>query len=420
MKVRGSWVNYAGSGKSPSDTQKVEDLAFHASDEPTLGAELEVQILDRETGDLAPGAVQLLKLCAEESISGVTAELMQSQLEFKTGICHSVAEVRDQWFPALRRVRNLAESQGYDLALSGTHPFHRTTTSAVFPSERYERARDQQAWLLYQRVVFGLHVHVGVPSGDMAIGVINVLVQYLPHLLALSANSPFWQGLDTGLASCREVLYGLVPHAGLPHFFSKWKDFRNYYQVMRDCKALHSLKDIYWDIRPRPDFGTIEFRICDTPPTVAQSLALVALIRALVISAVRLLEERPQVRRGDMRKHWITRENKWLASRYGLAATLIRTPSGKRGPLVHAVEEMMHRLESILEEYGDRPFMAPFRSLERFETGAMRQRRLFRETGDWKALVSDMAERLKQELHPSKGLATAGTLTSSPSGRIPG
>ncbi|MBI3466014.1 MAG: YbdK family carboxylate-amine ligase [Planctomycetes bacterium] len=407
-------MKYAG--KSPG-TPKADDLAFHASDEPTLGAELEVQIVDRETGDLAPGAVQLLKLCEEESISGVTAELMQSQLEFKTDICRSVAGVRDQWLPALRRVRNLAESQGYDLALGGTHPFHRTTTSAIFPSERYERARDQQAWLIYQRVVFGLHVHVGVPSGDMAIGVINVLVQYLPHLLALSANSPFWQGLDTGLASCREVLYGLVPHAGLPHFFSKWKDFRNYYQVMRDCKALHSFKDIYWDIRPRPDFGTIEFRICDTPPTVAQALALVALIRALVILAVRLLEERPQVRRGDLRKHWITRENKWLASRYGLAATFIRTPGGKRGPLVRAVEEMIHRLEPIAHEYGDDPFLTPLRSLDHFESGAQRQRRLFREKGDWKVLIGDMTERLKEELNPSR--RAAGT-THVPSPGTPG
>src|SRR5262249_52564556 len=151
-----------------------------------------------------------------------------------------------------------------------------------------------------------------------AIGVINMLVQYLPHLLALSANSPFWQRVDTGLESSRVALYRLLPHAGVPRYFGSWKDFRSYCHVMHDCRAIRPFKDIYWDIRPRPDFGTIEFRICDMPPTLSLTLGLVALTRSLVISSLRLLEERPRLMRGDIRRHWVAVENKWLATRYGL------------------------------------------------------------------------------------------------------
>src|SRR5262249_48617441 len=157
--------------------------------------------------------------------------------EIKTGICQNVDQARDGLVFSLRKVRNIAASLGYDLALGGTHPFNRTSTSSVFPDARYQRLEDQMRWLAYQVVIFGLHVHVGMPDGDLTIGTVNLLVQYLPHLLALSANSPFWQGVDTGLASTRTALFRLSPHTGLPHYFSSWKDFTSYIKVMRACEA---------------------------------------------------------------------------------------------------------------------------------------------------------------------------------------
>jgi carboxylate-amine ligase len=360
--------------------------------------ELELQILDRETGDLAPGSVPILQACAQEGVPGVSAELMQSMLEVKTDVCKDVQQVRDELYPSLRRVRNIASSLGYELALGGTHPFHRPSTSAVFPAERYERIRDRLAWLIYQRVVFGVHVHVGVPSGEMALGAISMLVQYLPHLLAVSANSPFWQGVDTGLASSRAALYGTLPHSGIPPLFRTWKEFRAYCQVMQDTKTIASFKDIYWDIRPRPDLGTIEFRICDTPASLGVMLALVALTRCLVVSVLRLLEERPQLRRGDLRRHWIAVENRWLAARYGLGATYIRTPAGKRSELGRGLAELLEKLAPLARETGDQPFLAALAPVDKFETGADRQRRLYRESGNWKALTDDMVRRLAEEL----------------------
>lgn len=382
--------------------QKPDELAFHASSAATLGVELELMILDRETGDLAPGAVRILKACAGESINAATAELMQSMIEVKTGKCDNVAQVRAELLPVLRRVRNISGSMGYELAMSGTHPFHRTLGSVISPDERYEKIFDRLAWLIHQRVVFGMHVHVGVPSGDMAIGIINTLVQYLPHLLAVSANSPFWQGVDTGLASCRTALYRSLPHAGVPRYFAKWKDFRTFFRVMRDCKAIQSPKDIYWDIRPRPELGTIEFRVCDMPASLEVVLGVVALIRSLVVSTQRLLEARPHLRRGDMRRHWIAVENKWLATRYGLGAMYIRTPGGKRRPLHHDLNELINRLMPVAREIGDDVYLAKLQPVERLEPGAARQREIYRRTGSWKAVTDDMKGRFSQDLEETR------------------
>ncbi|HEV3145878.1 MAG TPA: YbdK family carboxylate-amine ligase [Gemmataceae bacterium] len=375
-----------------------DELSFQSSLSTSLGVELELMILDHESGDLAPGAVPILKACESDSVAGVTAELMQSMIEVKTGVCQNVAEVRAQLLPNLRRLSNISRSLGYDLAFSATHPFHRTSGSVVYPAERYEQIVERLAWLTHQRVVFGLHVHVGVPSGDLAIATINMLVQYLPHLLALSANSPFWNGVDTGLASTRACLYRLLPHAGVPRYFPHWKQFRSFCQTMIDCKTIRSFKDIYWDIRPRPDFGTIEFRICDMPASLTEVFALTALTRCLVIHCLRLLEDRPKTRAGDIRKHWIAVENKWLATRYGLNGMYIRTPSGKRRRLRQDVSDLVRRLEPIARETGDAPFLTALGAVEKFESGADWQRARFREVGDWKVLMGEMKSRLATEL----------------------
>jgi carboxylate-amine ligase len=383
--------------KTASST-KYEEMAFHASPDEAMGVEIEMQILDRDSGDLAQGAVRILKACEQDKVEGATAELMQSMIEVKTDICKTVDEARDQLFARIRRVRNIASSLGYELSMGGTHPFHRTGTSTVYPAERYERIMDRLAWLTYQRVMFGLHVHVGVPSGDMAIGAINLLMQYVPHLIAASASSPFWQGVDTGLQSSRVALYRLLPHAGLPLYFSNWKDFRNYCKVMMDCRTITSFKDIYWDIRPRPDLGTIEFRTCDIPLTITETLRLVALIRSLTVSGLRLLQARPRLRRGDIKRHWIAVENKWLATRYGLQAMYIRTPSGKRRPLVKDFSDLVDRLMPIAREFGDDKYLASLQPLSKLETGADQQRRVYREAGNWKALVDFMTKQLLQDL----------------------
>jgi carboxylate-amine ligase len=204
--------------------------------------------------------------------------------------------------------------------------------------------------------------------------------------------------VDTGLASSRVALYGLVPHAGVPPPLERWKDFRGYFQVMCDCGAATSLKDIKWDVRPRPDLGTLEFRICDMPHSLERIFSVAAFIRSLCLTAMRLLDERPRARRTDAPRQWITVENRWLAARYGLDAVYIRSPDGKRRPLLDDLKDTIGKIQEVAKESGDDRFLAPLRSTQRLESGAARQRQTYKETGDWTAMMKGLIRQFNQEL----------------------
>ena len=371
-------------------TPSLEDPVFRGSPETTLGVELELQILDYEKGDLVPGALSILDACEEEGIEGVTGEFLLVMMEVKTGVCPNVSAVRDTFTNLLGRVTRIAHSLGYDLAVGGTHPFNRESTAAIFPDERYRRIHKTQGWLACQEAIFGLHVHVGVPDAERAIGLVNLLTPYLPHLLALSANSPFWQGVDTNFASARARLFRPSAHAGIPQHCASWRDFCDYCSVLHDGGVLESTNDLYWDIRPRPDLGTIEFRIFDAPASLSCLLGLTALTRCLVLDGLRLLEVRPELGRGDPREFWLAQENRWLASRYGLQAECARSPGLGRMTLAEDVSVLLDRLLPVAREYGEAEFLQHFRPVGLFETGAARRRRLYRQTGSWQAVLDDM------------------------------
>jgi carboxylate-amine ligase len=375
-----------------------ELLDFRSSPEPTVGVELELQILDPATGELSPGALRILDACADEGIEGVDGEFLLSMIEIKTGICRNVAEVRDQFHPLLRRLRNLSIAMGYDLALGGTHPFSRATQSAISPGERYERIRKRQGWLAYHEAIFGLHMHLGVPDGERAIGLMNLLVPYLPHLLALSANSPFWQGVDTEFMSARAILFRPSAHAGIPQYVPDFASFCRYYGVLHESGAFEAVKDLYWDLRPRPDLGTVEFRICDAPATLSSLLAITALVRSLLIWGLDRLKHDPELARGNPATHWLAAENKSLAARYGLRAACVLHPGAARRTLAEDLEQLLEELMPIAEATGDAPFLQTLRPVDHFESSAERQRRLHRQTGDWGLVLDDMKHRWLAEL----------------------
>jgi carboxylate-amine ligase len=393
------------SKSSPARTTPEElqaELVFQPSPQVSLGVELELQILDRETAELAPGAVRILKGCEDDKLEGVSGEFLLSMLEVRTGVCANVAEVAESLFPRLQRVLNIAHSIGYDLAIGGTHPYGRAVMSAVYPDARYQRIQDRHGWMACQEPVFGLHIHVGVPGGDEAIGVINEVVEYLPHLLALSANSPMWQGTDTSYASARARMFPLAAHAGVPPQFSNWQGFRRYCEVMHEANIIQRTKDIYWDIRPRPRFGTIEFRIFDAPATLAWLLGLVAFTRCLAIDTLARLADRPPSEQADPYRLWLAQENRWLASRYGLAANCLRRPGGKHATLLDDTDALFERLAPVAEKSGEAAYLAALQPLDKAETGAERQRRLYRDSGTWQAVIEDMKTRWVEELKQHK------------------
>jgi carboxylate-amine ligase len=361
---------------------------------------VELQILDPETGDLVPGALRILDACAEEGIDGVAGEFLLSMFEVKTGVCRDLTEVKNSLTGLLRRVHCIARSLGYDLAVGGTHPFTRPSAGAIFPNERYRRIQKEQGWLASQEAIFGLHVHVGVPDGDRAMGVVNLLVPYLPHLLALAANSPFWQGVDTGFASVRTRMFHPSAHSGIPQHFASWADFGRYCSVLSESGVLESTKDLYWDILPRPQLGTVEFRIFDAPASLSHLLGLTALTRYLVVDTLRLLEARPELLVGDPCAFWLARENRWLASRYGLQAECARMPGLAPTSLMEDTSGLLERLTPRARASGEDRFLDCFRPMELFETGAARLRRLYRQSGDWRNVLDDMRRWFREVTAP--------------------
>lgn len=384
--------------------QPEDDLEFHGSTTTTLGVELELQIIDPPTAELVPGATRILDACRDEGIAGVDGEFLLSMIEVKTGVCASVAEVRAALVPLLRRVHNIAGSLGYDLAVGGTHPFGRPCTTAISPDERYQRIRKRQGWLAYQEAVFGLHVHVGVPDAERAIGLINLLVPYLPHLAALSANSPFWQGVDTGFALSRLVLFRPSPLCGIPLHCPDWGSFCEHYRTMREGGALENVSDLYWDIRPRHDLGTIEVRVFDAPASLAVLLGLTALTQCLVQDGLRLLQQRPELGHGDRRGFWLAAENRARAARYGLRAECVRRAGRGRRPLSDDSADLLDRLQPTAEAAGVADFLAVFRPLHAFQTGADIQRRVSHERAGWLPVVEEMKSLWTRELAELAGV----------------
>jgi carboxylate-amine ligase len=399
--------------------EPLEDLTFHGGPETTLGVEIELQILDRQTGELAPGATRILQACQDEGIDGVTGEFLLSMLEVKTDVCRNTAEVRDTLAPRLKHVQNVAHTLGFDLASGGTHPAARSSMSAVFPGERYQRMQKHQGWLAYQEACYGLHVHVGVPDGERAVGVTNQLVEWLPHLIALSANSPFWQGVDTTFASMRMRMFRPTANSGLPPRFETWGDFLHYAKTMHAAGLIAGTKDLYWDIRPKPGFGTIEFRIFDAPPTLTQILALTSLARTLVTYALNRLERDPERGRGDQNRFWLANENRWLAARYGLAAACVRGPDEPRKTLADDAADLLTALRPVAEPIGEAGFLRTLEPVDQLDTGAERQRRTYRQTGQWKAIVDDAGNRWRQDLEHHVAAAKQTSSQGKPGGAAP-
>jgi carboxylate-amine ligase len=375
-----------------ADSTHFSSAEFRGSTEPTIGMELELQIVDPTTRDLAPGAPRILNGCQNHGLEGVTSEFLLCMLEVKSDVCASVAELRDNLSPRIRRLRNIARGLGYDLAMGGTHPFARPSMTAVFPGERYQEIERLHGWMAYQEAVFGLHVHVGVPDGDTAIGVTNLLVEYLPHLLALSANSPFWQGIDTDYMSSRMRMFRPSASCGVPLCFTDWADFTEYCSGMHEMGVLHSTKDLYWDIRPQPSYGTVEFRIFDVPATLSAALFLGALTRTLVVDAIRKLQAPSHRLTPDPFAFWQANENKWLATRFGIRSQCIRKRGAQRNSLADDCDRLLESVQPVAEDLRDAEFLNSIHSAGKFEIGADRQRRIYLQTGSLKAVVEDMSQ----------------------------
>ncbi len=323
-------------------------IPFTPSPRPTLGVEVELQIIDPQSCTLKQGSVALLDRLGHDHPK-IKQELTQSTVEVITGICGTVAEAVADVTGSVRELYSLGDELGMTFASAGTHPFGQWRDQKIFPNDRYQSLVDRIQWPARRLLIYGLHVHVGLQSGEKAIAVSNALANYLPHLLALSASSPFIDFEDTGLASARSKIFEGMPTAGLPYRLANYGEFQKFINTLVRAEAIQTIREIWWDIRPHPSFGTLEIRICDAPSTMHELGSLVAMVQCLVVALGDRYEQGAPL---DLFKPWILRENKWRACRHGLDADLIRDNEGNRAPLRQQLPDLVARLEPVADRLG--------------------------------------------------------------------
>jgi carboxylate-amine ligase len=322
-------------------------IDFHASQRSSLGVEWELEIVDRRTRQLAGAASEVLAELGGGRPDGhpkAKHELLESTIEVITGVCGTVAEARADLAGTVAEVDALLAPRGLAAMCSGTHPFSDWAEQQISPNPRYARLVEEMQWLARRLQIFGVHVHVGVRSAEKAIAIANAVSAYIPHFLALSASSPFWQGSDTGLSSSRSKVFEALPTAGLPYQLAGWGEFEQLMTTLVSSKAITSIREVWWDIRPHPDFGTVELRICDGLPRLSEIAACAALSQCLVEWMDGLVDRGYSL---PVPKGWVVRENKWKAARYGLDADIIVDDAGTLRPVRDALLELVEELAPV-------------------------------------------------------------------------
>jgi glutamate---cysteine ligase / carboxylate-amine ligase len=351
----------------------------------TIGIEEEYQTIDPVSRDLRSHlAAEILekgKLILQERVK---AEMHQSVVEVGTGICHNIQEARQDVTELRRGIIGLARSNNLRLAAAGTHPFSDWRNQEIYPDERYHTIVQDLKMVARANLIFGLHVHVGVEDRETAINIMNTARYFVPHILALSTNSPFWLGMDTGLKSYRCKVFDKFPRTNIPDYFPSWGEYDSFVQLLVKTNCIDNAKKIWWDIRPHPNFPTLEFRCCDVPMRIDETIAIAALIQATVAKLYKLYAANQGFR---LYRRALIMENKWRALRYGLDGKLIDFGKQCEVPVRVLLEEYMEFVDDVVDDLGSRKEIEYIWTMIRNGSGADRQLKVFQETGDLKSVV---------------------------------
>jgi carboxylate-amine ligase len=307
--------------------------------------EWELQLVDKDTRELTSAAIEIIGDLYPEGASDdakIKHELLQCTIEVVTGVCTTVREARADLAESVRAVSDAAAARNVGVMCAGTHPISHWLDQKITPQPRYEQLVEELQWIARRFQIFGIHIHVGVGDRERVLPIVNALSGYIPHFLALTASSPYWIGNDTGLASARSKVFEALPRAGLPYQLSGWNQFERYMSTLVQARALESVREVWWDVRPHPDLGTVELRVCDGVPTLDEIAVVAALAQCLVEKFDRDLDAAMELPVPDA---WLLRENKWRAARFGLEAGLIvhdeRSVVPVRRALIDIVGELM-------------------------------------------------------------------------------
>jgi glutamate---cysteine ligase / carboxylate-amine ligase len=353
----------------------------------TVGVEEEYQIID-SSGQLHSHIDTLLRGAAPKLGDKVKREMMQSVVEVGTTICRDVGEARQQLGEMRQTLSDLLKPEGMRIACAGTHPISRWQDQQITDYDRYKMLEEELQDVVRALVIFGLHVHVAIPDQERRIEVLNEARYFLPHLLALSTSSPFWMGRNTGLKSYRSVIWSNFPRTGIPPELGSYDEYQNYVDLLVKTGSIDNGKKIWWDLRAHPNFPTIEFRVCDMPTRLEETICLAALMQAICAKLLRLREKNL-----GFRKYMpaLIAENKWRAIRYGLDGKLIDFGKQAEVPMRDLALELVEFVDEVVDELGSRSAVAYVHTMLRDGTSADRQLAVFRATGDTHAVVDMLA-----------------------------
>jgi carboxylate-amine ligase len=350
----------------------------------TIGVEEEFQIIDPKTCELRSHVMQLVNEVSPSIQDQVKHEMHQSIVETGTKICENVGELRIEMHRTRGELIAAAERAGLQVAAAGTHPFSSWIDQVISPGERYENIVEELQQLARSLLIFGMHIHVAMPDKQTTIDMMNMVRYFLPHLLSLSTSSPFWMGRNTGLKSFRTTVFRRFPRTGVPELFQSWSEYENFVNLLVQLNCIDNPKKIWWDVRPHPVFGTLEFRMCDVTTKVEEACAIAALTQAIVVKLHRLYTSNQSWR---IYRRALIEENKWRAARYGIEGKLVDFCKELEVPTKILIPELLELVDDVVDDLGSRSAVNYVHTILSEGTSAERQLRVFEQTGDLRAVV---------------------------------
>jgi glutamate---cysteine ligase / carboxylate-amine ligase len=371
-----------------------ERIYFNNSEKPTIGVEVELLILDKDTMELHPGAPLILDVFKDSA--NVKQELLNSIVEINTNICNDVQEVRKDLTKTIGEVVKVAEDNGWCLMSMGTHPFSRWKDQTITDIERYSRLINRYQWPARRLLITGVHVHVGVESGEKSIAITNGLIRYMPHMISMSANSPIYDSKVSGLASTRTKLFEGMPTTGLPHVLKNYSEFQKFMRTLMTAKTIDSIREVWWDIRPHPGFGTVEIRAYDAVPSINEIVNLAAFTQCLVVGISDHYDDGTQL---PILDSWINSENKWRATRYGLDAEIIVDDIGHPRPLKDEILRTIDRMLPTANKLNCVNELLSLREMvENRKVPYLRQLEMYEKHKDFRPILQTAVNELKEGL----------------------
>ena len=375
----------------------MKKLFFKPSSELTLGVELEIQLVHPVTFDLTGGAKDLIRQITESKFQDrIKPEITQSMIEINSSVHAST----DSLYQELLELHDFliwhAQQLGIAYCGGGTHPFQKWSLRKIFPTKRFKILSRQYRYLSKQSTVFGLHVHIGCRNAEDALYLTHALTRYVPHLIAMSASSPFYQGVDTGYQSCRSNIFHVFPSSGTIPYLTSWQAFSTYYYKMKHYGIIRTMKDFYWDIRPKPEYGTVEVRVCDMPLTIYKSVMISAYIQTL---SHYLLTMRPIQPSHDL--YFLYNFNRFQAIRYGFDGNFIDAENGSHQLIFNDLLTTFELLESFATQLNNQASLNYLKAevIRKFND-TLRLKRLLKQVGSFPKLVHRQCEIWSNETKP--------------------